>query len=113
MRSKTSPGLGWPPPAYARLLRQLARPRWIAQGTVVCRPLRRRVGGQWINKGPYYLWTGKREGKTICYALSKTQYQLAKEAIAANRQVMKILAKLQAMTLERIRKTVPGVKKRK
>jgi len=113
MRSKTSPGLGWPPPAYARLLRQLAQPRWIAQGTVVCRPLRRRVGGQWINKGPYYLWTGKREGKTICYALSKAQYQLAKEAIAANRQVMKILAKLQAMTLERIRKAVPGVKKRK
>jgi len=113
MRSKTSPGLGWPPPAYARLLRQLAQPRWIAQGTVVCRPLRRRVGGQWINKGPYYLWTGKREGKTICYALSKAQYQLAKEAIAANRQLMKILAQLQAMTLERIRKTVPGVKKRK
>lgn len=113
MRSKTTPPLGSPPPAYARLLRQLAQPRWISQGTVVCRPLRRRVGGQWINKGPYYLWTGKQKGKTICYALSKAQYQLAKETIAANRQVMNILAQLQTMTLERIRKTVPGVKKRK
>ena len=105
--------LGSPPPAYTRLLRQLAQPRWLSHGTVVCRPLRRRVGGQWIKKGPYYLWTGKREGKTICYALSKAQYQVAQEAIAANRRVMKILAKLQAMTLQRIRKTVPGVKKRK
>jgi hypothetical protein len=113
MRSKTSPGLGSPPPAYLRLLCQLAQPRWIAQGTVVCRPLRRRVAGHWINKGPYYLWTAKRQGKTICFALSRAQYQLAKEAIAANRQVMKILAQLQAVTLERIRKTVPGVKKRK
>ncbi len=113
MGLKTSLGLGSPPPAYARLLRQLARPRWLAQGTVVCRPLRRRVEGQWINKGPYYLWTAKREGKTVCYALSKAQYQLAQHAIAANRQVMKLLAQLQAMTLQRIRTTVPGVKKRK
>jgi hypothetical protein len=113
MRSKNEPGLGSPPPTYLRLLRQLAQPRWLAHGTVVCRPLRRRVRGRWINKGPYYLWTSKQEGKTICYALSKAQYQLAKEAIAANRQLMKSLAKLQAMTLHRIRQTVPGVKKRK
>ena len=105
--------LGSPPPAWAKSWSQLAQPRWICQGTVVCRPLRRRVGGKWVKKGPYYLWTAKHQGKTISYALSKTQYGVAKKAIAANRQVMKILAKLQAITLECILKKVPGVQKRK
>ena len=105
--------LGPQPPSYTKLLAGLAQPGWLCQGTVVCRPLRRRVGGHWVNKGPYYLWTGKRQGKTVCYALSRAQYQVAKEAITANRRVMKTLAKLQALTLARILKTVPGVAKRK
>ena len=113
MRSDAKHPLGALPSAYARLLAQLSRPGWICHGTVVCRPLRRRVGGRWVKKGPYYLWTGKRQGKTICYALSKVQYDRAKEAIAANREVMKILAKLQAITLQRIRTKLPGVPKRK
>ena len=113
MRLDAHHPLGSAPPAYARLLAQLSRAGWICHGTVVCRPLRRRVSGKWVKKGPYYLWTGKRQGKTICYALSKAQYDLAKGAIAANRQVMQILAKLHAITLERIRTKVPGVLKRK
>ena len=105
--------LGPYPAAYARLLARLAQPGWISQGTVVCRPLRRKVAGQWVDKGPYYLWTGKQKGRTVCYALSKEQYQLAKEAIAANRRVMETLAKIQMMTLQQILKKVPGVTKRK
>jgi len=66
-----------------------------------------------VDKGPYYLWTGKREGKTICHALSQSQYRAAKRAIEANRQVMGILEKLQNMTLERILKKVAGVRRRK
>jgi hypothetical protein len=113
MRSTTMRTLGPQPAAYAKLLARLARPGWISHGTVVCRPLRRRVGGQWVDKGPYYLWTGKRQGQTVCYALSKAQYQVAKEAIAANRRVMEALGKMQAMTLQQILKKVPGVTKRK
>ena len=105
--------LGNPPPAYARLLNQLARAGWICQGTVVRRPLRRKVGGRWVNQGPYYLWTGKRQGKTVCYALSPAQYEVAKQAIAANRRVRATVAKLQAKTLAQILKKVPGVQKRK
>ena len=112
MHAGGSPALGSQPEAYVRLLAQLAQPGWICHGTVVCRPLRRQVNGRWVNKGPYYLWTGKRDGKTICHALSKAQYEVAKKAIAANRHVMKSLAKLHALTLERILKTVPGVEKR-
>jgi len=105
--------LGPRPSAYTKLLARLAQSDWICQGTVVCRPLRRRVGGKWVKKGPYYLWTGKSQGKTICYALSKAQYEAAQTAIAANRQVMGILAELQARTLRRILSKLPGVQKRK
>ena len=113
MRSKTQSALGPHPPAYARLLAQLAQAGWISQGTVVCRSLRRRWGAKWVMKGPYYLWTGKRQGKTVCHALSKTQYEAARKAIEANQRLMKTLNKLQAMTLARILKNLTGVEKRK
>jgi hypothetical protein len=102
-----------PPPAYEKLLARLAHSGWFCDGTVVCRTLRRKVAGQWVNKGPYYLWTAKRDGKTVCHALSKSQYHAAKQAIAANRQVRDIQEKLQKMTLETILKKVPGVTRRK
>ena len=105
--------LGPLPPAYAKLLARLARSGWISHGTLVCRPLRRKVAGQWVDKGPYYLWTGKQKGRTVCYALSKEQYRVTKEAIEANRRVMEALGKMQAMTLQQVLKKVPGVKKRK
>ena len=113
MRSKTEHPLGPYPAAYAKLLAQLPLAGWFCQGTVVSRPLRRKVAGRWVQKGPYYLWTGKREGKTLCYALSREQYEVARHAIAANRKVMDTLGKLQTLTLERILKKVPGVRKRK
>jgi hypothetical protein len=114
MRSETKRHpLGTPPPPYTKLLARLAQPGWLCHGTVVCRPLRRRVGAQWVMKGPYYLWTGKHHGKTICHALSKAQYDVAQKAIKANRRVMGTLAELQALTLARILKKVPGVQKRK
>ncbi len=105
--------LGPPPAAYVKLLARVARSGWLTHGTVVCRPLRRKVAGHWVDKGPYYLWTGKQKGRTVCYALSKEQYQITKEAIEANRRVMETLGKIQAMTLQQILKKVPGVTKRK
>ena len=113
MTSELKKVLGVPPPAYQKLRSQLEGLGWICQGTVVCRPLRRRIKGKWVEKGPYYLWTGKSEGKTICHALSKQQYETAQKAIAANRQALQALAQLQAMTLKQILEKLPGVKKRK
>jgi len=113
MSVTTAPSLGPHPPAYAKLLARLARSGWVCDGTVVGRTLRRQVAGQWVNQGPYYLWTAKRDGKTVCHALSKSQYHAAQQAIAANRQVRNILEKLQKMTLETILKKVPGVARRK
>ena len=116
MHSKTAKKrhpLGPAASLHARLRRQLAQCAWFCQGTVVRRSLRRKVGGQWVLKGPYYLWTGKRQGKTICYALSQEQYEVTKRAIAANRKVTHTLSQLQTLTLERILQNVPGVQKRK
>ena len=113
MNSTTVHPLGPHPVAYAKLLAGLAQAGWFCQGTVVLRTFRRKVAGKWVDKGPYYLWTAKHQGKTICRALSQSQYQAAKKAIEANRRVMVTVATLQAMTLERILKKLPGVQKRK
>jgi hypothetical protein len=113
MTRKLSVSLGTPPPAYARLLAPLAKAGWFCHGTVVARPLRRKVAGRWVKKGPYYLWTGKSQGRTICYALSVEQYQAAKQAIIANRKVIQTIAHLQTVTLQEILTKLPGVRKRK
>jgi len=105
--------LGPWPKTYAQLLHGLARTGWICQGTVLARPLRRRCGGRVVLCGPYYLWTCKLKGKTVCQALSKAQYEKLKQAIANNRRTMDILARMQNQTLKTILKKVPGVNKRK
>jgi hypothetical protein len=102
-----------PPPAYRQWAASLASSGWICHGSVVGRTLRRRVAGVWNDKGPYYYWTCKVAGKTVCHALSRTQYEHLRQAIAANRQMMKTVAKMQRTTLHAILKNAPGVAKRK
>jgi hypothetical protein len=105
--------LGTAPPAYQQLQSRLGRTGWLCQGTVVCRPLLRRVRGRPVKKGPYYLWTCKVQGRTVCLALSQAQYQLLAQAIENNRRLQNILQRMQALTLKTILKKVPGVIKRK
>jgi hypothetical protein len=113
MPAKSGHPLGLFPPAYEKLLARLAHSGWFCDGTVLCRTLRRKVAGKWVDKGPYYLWTTKRKAKTVCHALSRNQYNAAKQAIEANRKVLQILEKLQTLTLETILSKMPGVQKRK
>lgn len=105
--------LGPPPPAYQQLQGRLAQSGWLCQGTLVCRPLLRRVGGRLVKKGPYYLWTCKVQGRTVCLALSQAQYQLLAQAIENSRRMQNVLQRMQALTLNTILKKVPGVRKRK
>ena len=102
-----------PPPAYRRCAASLVSTGWICQGSAVCRTLRRQVAGVWCDKGPYYFWTCKLDGKTVCHALSQAQYEQLKRAIAANRQLMKTVARMQRTTLKTILKKMPSVSKRK
>ncbi|MCX6930199.1 MAG: hypothetical protein NT154_44365, partial [Verrucomicrobia bacterium] len=66
-----------------------------------------------VRKGPYYLWTCKLKGKTVCVALSRSQYLLLAQAICNNRRTQKLLERRQALTLKTILRKVPGVRKRK
>ena len=102
-----------PPSAYRKWAASLAATGWICHGSVVSRTLRRQVAGVWRDKGPYYFWTCKVAGKTVCHALSRPQYEHLKRAIAANRQLMKMVAKMQSTALDAILKKLPGVPKRK
>jgi len=108
-KDKVLPAL---PPTYEQWAAQLGRTGWICQGTVVSRSLRRRVNGRWVDKGPYYMWTCKVAGKTVCQAISRGQYLAFKRVIAANRKLERTLARMRALTLETILKTLPGVKSR-
>ncbi len=73
----------------------------------------RRQRGRWVKKGPNYLWTCKVKGRTVCVSLSQAQYQVLGQAIAGQRRLQRTLERMQALTLQRILKIVPGVKKRK
>jgi hypothetical protein len=110
---KTDNELPPPPAKYQAWAAQLGGAGWICQGTVVSRSLKRQIKGQWVSKGPYYMWTRKVAGKTVCRAVSRDQYLALKEAIAANRQLERTLARMRALALETILKTVPGVSPRK
>ena len=101
------------PAASQRLQAQLTQSPWICQGSLVCRPLLRRVGRRKVRKGPYYLWTCKLKGNTVCVALSRAQYHLLALAIRNNRRTQKLLERIQALTLKTILRKVPGVRKRK
>jgi len=109
----TLAALGHPPPAYQQLQNQLRRVGWLCQGTVVSRPLIRRVRGRIVKKGPYYLWTCKVKGRTVCRALSQAQYQVLAQAIANHRRLQSTVERMQAFSLKTILKKVPGVRKRK
>jgi hypothetical protein len=113
MNSATLAHLGLPPAAYQQLQQQLARTSWICHGTLVCRPLIRRVRGRRVKKGPYYLWTCKVSGRTQSVALSKAQYHLLAQAIANRRKLQQTLDRMGMLSLKTILKTIPGVKKRK
>ena len=113
MNSPTLADLGLPPAAYLQLQHQLARTSWICHGTLVCRPLIRRVGGRRRKKGPYYLWTCKVRGRTQSVALSQGQYHLLAQAIANRRKLQQTLDRMCTLSLKTILKTIPGVKKRK
>jgi hypothetical protein len=105
--------LGTPPPAYRRLQEQLRQTSWVCQGTVVSRRLLRRVGGRMVKKGPYYLWTRKVKGRTVCVAISKAQYCVLVETIANNRRLQRTIERMQALSFKTILQRTPGVMKRK
>lgn len=98
---------------YEKYAHSLAAIGPICQGTVIKRNDVRQRGGKTKTYGPYYLWTRKREGKTLSIAISQQQHDLLKQAIDNQNKMDKILARMRALTQQIIFANTPGVKKRK
>jgi virulence-associated protein VapD len=91
--------------AYRQLQRQLAQIGYLSQGSVF-----ERIPGQ---QGSRYVWTRKVRAKTVTVALSQEQYQWLGQAVRNQRQLEKIMARMQTLSREVLFETVPGVVRRK
>lgn len=94
-----------PPPAYRELARQLTQLGLISQGSVF-----ERTPGQ---QGSRYVWTRKVKAKTVTVALSEEQYYWLKQAVANQRKLTRIMAKMQKLSRKILFENVPGVVRRK
>jgi virulence-associated protein VapD len=90
---------------YRQLQRQLGRIGYISQGSVF-----QRTPGQ---QGSPYVWTRKVAAKTVTVALSKQQYQWLRQAVSNQRQLERIVRRMQQRSRRVVFETVPGVVRRK
>lgn len=104
MKSKTA--VAPLPVAYQRLRARLSQVGWIALGSV----LERNQPGQ---GGPRYQWSRRVGRKTVTVALSAEQFAWLKTAIANQREVWEILARLQRLSVQQMWKTLPSTTRRK
>ncbi len=90
---------------YRRLQRQLSQIGYLSQGSVF-----ERAPGQ---QGSRYVWTRKVRAKTVTVALSQEQYQWLGHAVLNQRQLERIVARMQTLSRQVLFETVPGVVRRK
>jgi hypothetical protein len=93
------------PREYRHLQRRLGTIGYITQGSV----FERRPPQQ----GSRYVWTRKVKAKTVTVALSKEQYRWLRQAAASQRELDRIVERMQRFSREILFKTVPGVRRRK
>lgn len=94
------------PTEYRRLRQRLAHTGWIAMGSLV----ERNRPGQ---GGPRYQWSRRVDGKTITVALSAEQFRWLKAAIANQRQVAAVLARMHRLAFDYLWKNLPNPPRRK
>ena len=94
------------PVEYRRLQTRLAQCGWLALGSL----LERTKPGQ---GGPRYQWSRRVGGKTMTVALSAQQFQWLKKAITNQREVGRLLARMQQLTLRYLWKNLPEPRRRK
>ncbi len=92
-------------PEYRRLQRRMAAIGYLTQGSV----FQRRPSQQ----GSRYVWTRKVRAKTVTVALSKEQYQWLRRAVANQRELESLVARMQKLSRRILFETVPGVRRRK
>ena len=90
---------------YRQLQQQSAQLGYLSQGSVF-----ERAPGQ---PGSRYFWTRKVKAKTVTVALSEQQYYWLKQAVNNQRQLEKIVTRMQKLSRKVLFETVPGVTRRK
>ncbi len=91
--------------AYRQLQQRLARIGYVSQGTVFQR--------QPSQQGSRYVWTRKVKAKTVTVALSKEQYRWLRRATLNQRQLARLVERMQRLSRQILFQTVPGVPRRK
>jgi hypothetical protein len=93
------------PADYRRLQQRLGRTGYLSQGSVL-----ERAPGQ---QGSRYIWTRKLRAKTVTVALSKEQYRWLRRAVANQRRVARILARMQRRSRQILFGSVSGPPRRR
>ncbi len=91
-------------PDYRQLQRRLGRLGYLSQGSVF-----QRGPGQ----GSGYVWTRKVKAKTVTVALSKQQYEWLRQAVANQRELQRLVRRMQQLSRQILFESVPGVTRRK
>jgi hypothetical protein len=98
---------------HKQLLEQLGRTRFVLQGTIQTRTMRRKARGKLKTYGPYYEWTWKRKAKTVTVSLTASQAKRYQKAIDNHRRMESLLNELRQVSLQILEATTTGVKRRK
>jgi virulence-associated protein VapD len=93
------------PPAYRQLQRQLGEIGYVSQGSVFQRGP--------TQQGSRYVWTRKVEAKTVTVALSVEQYRWLRQAVTNQRQLDRLVQRMQKLSHQILFTEVPGVARRK
>lgn len=95
---------------YEKLRVKLARVDLIQVGTITQRMDRRRspkAPGGWIQRGPYYQWTWKEQGKTRTRNLSAGQARRWAKAIRNHRELQKIILAMREVSFRILQEIAP------
>ena len=101
---------------YAKAKSALLSLGLVAQGSILCRTIRREDPAnpsRMKDYGPYYQWTRKREGKTTIQNLSASQFKAYAKAIKEHRRLEGVLGKMREISLKVLELTTDSVAKRK
>jgi len=101
---------------YERIKNYIKGIGFILRGTIIERVIVRdnkRQPGKERKFGPYYQWTFKREKKTVTINLSQNQAKEYSKAIKNHRKILKLIEKMERLSLEILEATTEGVKRRK
>jgi len=90
---------------YRKLQQRLARIGYLSQGSAIQRKPQQ--------QGSRYIWTRKVQAKTVTVALSKEQFDWLRRAVSNQRELERIVHKMQRCSRKILFETLPQPHRRK